>query len=208
MYYRGDDFGANPQVPDQPVFDSGATESIQPYANTPTSDIRAAELAAGRDVASSGFTGGGGFLQQAGGVLKTFGLFFSPFLPILAPALAATPVIGAAIQTGSKLANLGGALRPTIEAITTVAGATTTGREAISSAPSGGSSTAPPPKPSILSTPVAPGAPVFLSVTPDLLSQARLGQVQPRSRPIPRSRRPSLRRPKISSAAVRRLLQQ
>jgi len=204
VYYRGDDFGSNPQIPDQPIPD---VEGVQLYANTPTSDIRAAELAAGRDVASSGFTGGGGFLNQLGENIRTFGLFFAPFAPAILPALMATPVVGSALSLGSKLVNLGGALRPTIEAITTSPGGTITGREATSSGPSAGSSTGPLPPPSISSIPVAPGAPVTWSGTPDLLSQARQARALPRSRRTPRSRRLSRTQQKILSAEVRRLLQ-
>ncbi len=131
-YYRGD-FGDNPQVPDLPAPDTGAGP-IQPYANTPDSDIRKAELAAGKAVAESGLTGGGGFLDElVNGVLKPMALFYAPFAPVLLPALASTPVIGGAITAGSAIAKAGGALRPTIEAITTGPAGTTTAPAATSS---------------------------------------------------------------------------
>lgn len=159
-YYRGDDFGGPPE----PTYDPGFTESIQPYANAPGSAIREQELATGRDVAASGFTGGGGFLNQLGEVGKTFGLFFSPFLPILAPALSSVPVVGSVIRAASAAEKAGGVLRPIIEGITTAPGGTITERAATSlasGAPSGTSAGSPatssalPPPPWGTSSPVA-----------------------------------------------------
>lgn len=133
MYYRGDEFSGP-----EPVFDEQyAEKSILPYANTPDSAIRAQELATGREVAESGFFGGGGFLKELGETLSTFALFFSPFAPVLLPAIAATPILG---STVAGIQKIGGALRPTIEAITTGPEATTTGRGATSFPPSPGES--------------------------------------------------------------------
>lgn len=74
-----------------------------------------------------------GFLGQLTETVGTMAMFYAPFLPVLAPALAATPVVGGAIKVG-------GAIRPIIEAVTaattTGRGATSTGAEATSSGPS------------------------------------------------------------------------
>lgn len=200
MYYRGDDFGANPQVPDVPV----DAPNVGLYANTPTSDIRAQELAAGRDVAASGFTGGGGFLKELGETAAAIGTFYAPFIPFILPTLLATPVLGGAITAGTKL---GGALRPITEAITTGREATTIGPGATSGAPSQEPSIQSLLRQLISSTPGAPSGPAPQFVTSDLVSQARQAQVQPRSRRTPVSRRLSRAQQKALSAAVRLQLQ-
>lgn len=206
MYYRGDDFGANPQVPDQPIYDPGFTESIQFYANTPDSAIRAAELKAGEDVATSGFTGGGGFLKQQLENLKVVSAFFSPFVPFIAPAILGTGAGAAAAAAITKAENLGGALRPTIEAITTATGGTTTATGATGSAPSRTPSTALPPKPSTSSTPAEVGAPEALFLSSLAASGLLPAQGRPTSLGTRRWRPPSRTQQRAFLAAVQRQL--
>lgn len=211
MYYRGDEFGSNPQVV-EPIYDAGFVEPIQLYANSPDSDIRKLELEAGQRVADSGFTGGGGFLNQLGEVASTFGLFFSPFLPVLGPALMSTPLVGGAIKTAQKLATMGGALRPTIEAITTGPAATTTGRGATSVPPSEISPASPktfsPAQPPLSGTYYPPAGP---QAGPEQWARrlpARRAPARPRSRGTRASPRLSPAQRGVLSAEVRRLLQQ
>lgn len=124
MYYRGDDFGANPQVPDQAPPDPGFTE---PQFLAPT---KATYEGAYPDAPGAN---PGGFLGQLAGVVKTFGAFFSPFIPVLAPALGSIGGAAAVVTAANKL---GGVIRPTIEAITTATGGTITGTGATSFPPS------------------------------------------------------------------------
>lgn len=194
MYYRGDDFGEFAPLPDAPF----------EYANTPTSEIRKQELEAGQQVAESGFTGGGGFLKQLGEVGATFGTFFSPFLPVLAPALMGTTGIGPALTAASKLKDFsGGALR-IIEGTTT--GGTTTAPGETSapfSAPVPPSSTTPPPGLVIYSPNLGPSAGLKRSVLASQLQQARAPR---RSRATRRSPALSRAQRAILSREVRRQL--
>lgn len=207
MYYRGDDFGANPQLtPDLPVDLGPDLQPIQGYANTPDSEIRKQELATGRDVAASGFTGGGGFLKELAETGLAMAAFYAPFAPVILPALAALP--GASIATTAyKTAGLlGGALR-TIEGITTAPAATITGREVTSGTPSAAGSTVPQLPPSTLSTPQAAGGLDKPLGTSDWAWLGSPGPAPRRSRRTPRSPRLSRTQQKALSAAVRRQLQ-
>jgi len=74
-----------------------------------------------------------GFFGQLKQTLGAMALFYAPFAPALLPAVASTPILGSVVAQASRI---GGALRPTIEAITTEPAGTTTGREETSSAAS------------------------------------------------------------------------
>lgn len=188
MYYRGDGFETLEQAPDTPYeYQTGQAQYEGAYPGAPGANP-------------------GGFLGQLAGVGKAFGLFFSPFLPVLAPALMSTPVIGAAITAGSKLADFsGGALR-IIEGTTT--GGTTIAQEATSPA------SLPPPTPS--STPAPPSLVIYspnLGPSAGSRRSALVSQLQPgparRSSRASRASRPlSPAQRKALSREVRALLLQ
>lgn len=207
-FYRGDDFGANPQVPDTPVPDPGFEQtSIATYANTPESAIRAQELATGQAVAGSGFFGGGGFLQELGDVAKTFTLFFTPFVPFIAPAILSTELGAAASAAYATEEKIRGALRPTTEAITTALAATTTGA-AVTSSPI---SPARPVPPSPVLAPSSGISYQVLGPPPGLslsdLASLGLQAAPPRALRAVASRRLSSRQRKALLAVVRNQLQ-
>lgn len=201
MYYRGDEFEELYPHPD----------TQYAYANTPDSEIRRKELATGREVAESGFFGGGGFLNELGETIGTFATFFAPFVPLVAPTVLSSLGL---TKTAETIGKLGGALRPITEVITT--GGTTTGQ--------GGTSLAPSPLP----PPTSPNSPAVSSVLqqpPLVIYSPNLGLSagSKRSalvsllRPAPALRRSRGTRPsprlsraqqKTLSLEVRRLLQQ
>jgi len=114
VYYRGDDFEILPGPRSEDTYAGPATYEGA-YPGAPGANP-------------------GGFLAQLGETLGAFAAFYTPFVPVIAPALAAAFPAGATVV--SKLGKGEEALRAITAATTIAPGATTTGPEATSSAPS------------------------------------------------------------------------